>query len=234
MRTFGIAVACAVAVAAPAGNGTSASATKLTATLGSGSVGGVFLASLNERTLTWRFRVVGLRAPLSARLITAPTGAAAGTLCTSCRSAASGRTKVSARAATALLAGRASIEVRRTTGTKARVRARIVLGAPTLEITAPQDGDTITLPAQISYRISNFKIGDAPLGHIEVSAAGIPSSVEIDVSAQSGTATLPDVKSAFLPGRRDLTFVLATADRVPLPNAEARVTVHDVTIEGRR
>ena len=45
---------------------------------------------------------------------------------------------------------------------------------------------------------------------------------------------LPDVKSAFLPGVRDLTFALAAGDGVLLPNPEARRTVRDLTIVGRR
>jgi hypothetical protein len=44
--------------------------------------------------------------------------------------------------------------------------------------------------------------------------------------------TLPDDK--MLTGKRDLTFVLVRPDGTRLANREARVTVYDVLLAGRR
>jgi hypothetical protein len=55
--------------------------------------------------------------------------------------------------------------------------------------------------------------------------------IDLPVMEPAGSITLPDDKSAFLPGRRDLTFRLVTHDGKALTPA---VTIRDVTIEGRR
>jgi hypothetical protein len=211
-----------------------AAATKLSATLAAApGVSGIFLATLTQRTLVWQLRVSGLRGPVALRLRASRSGSPIASLCASCKAVSRGKDALSAAAVATLRAGHAYLEVRPAGSAVAKVRARVVLGVPTLRVTEPKDGDTITLPAQIAYSISAFAVGGAPLGHIEASASG-GKPIEIAVSTRSGTATLPDVKSAFLPGLRDLTFVLATADGVPLPNPEAAVSVHGVAIAGRR
>lgn len=107
---------------------------------------------------------------------------------------------------------------------------------PTLRILSPKDGQTITLPAEIHYQITGFAGEDTPSVHIHA-FVGDPSrsyQIEIPIENLSGIAILPDEKAAFLPGRRDLTFQLAYPDHTLVPNPEARVTIYNLTIEGRR
>jgi hypothetical protein len=201
--------------------------TRLSAALAARTASGVFLATLTGTTLTWRLRVDGLRGPLTMKVRASRNGVQLASICPACRPASRGRVALSAAAASALRGGRTYLDL----GPK--LGARLALGAPTLRITAPKPGDTITLPAQIAYSTSGFAVDGKPVGHIEVSIPG-GKPVAIAITARSGTAVLPDVKSAFLPGLRNLTFVLATDDGVPLPNVEARMSVEGVTIQGGR
>jgi hypothetical protein len=224
--SVGVAVVVAGVLAA---DGPSATAAKFTATIAAKpGVSGIFLGTLEQRTLTWRVHVHGIagRVALQVR-----SGARAAVLCAKCAADARGSATVSSALVTALRGGAAYLDVRPAGSKTAAAKPRIAAGTPTLTITAPKDGDSITLPAEISYRVSSFQVGAPPLGHIEVTAPGVPA-IEIELRAASGTATLPAAK--FLSGRRDVTFALATADRVALPNAEARVTVRDLTMAGKR
>ncbi len=197
-------------------------------------VSGIFLASLGGKTLAWQLILHGISGTVSARIEPRRQGPALATLCSPCKLSSRGRTQLGAPGAQAVASGDAYVAVRAGGVPALRVRARIVIGVPSLEIVSPKSGDTIALPAQVTYRVTNFGVGSAPLGHLEVWVAGVPTSVEVALTAASGTATIPDVKSAFLPGHRELNFSLATADRSLVPNAEARVTVSGVTIAGRK
>ena len=205
-----------------------AAVTKLSAALAARPrISGIFLATLTQRTLAWQLRVGGLKGPVGVRIRSSRNGPQLASLCTACKVSSRGKVVLPAAAAAVLRAGRTYLAV------GSNVTARVVPGVPTLRMTSPKDGDTITLPAPITYSVSAFAVGRAPLGHIEASASG-GKPIEITVTAPSGTATLPDVKSAFLPGLRDLTFALTTADGVRLPNPQATTTLRGVTIVGRR
>jgi hypothetical protein len=103
-----------------------------------------------------------------------------------------------------------------------------VATAGRLEIAAPGPGQTITLPAQIQYRITGVTI--PPGSELRLTVRDL-QPIDLPVKEPAGSITLPDDKSAFLPGKRDLTFQLVTRDGKALTPA---VTVRDVTIEGRR
>jgi len=104
---------------------------------------------------------------------------------------------------------------------------------PTLEILSPKDGETITPPTAVRFAVTGFTLATGR-GHIEVFMAAIAESprVALETSDEPGLAYLPDDKG--FTGRRDLVFVLAEADGTLLENPEARVTIHGLTIEGRR
>lgn len=99
---------------------------------------------------------------------------------------------------------------------------------PILEILDPRAGQTIRLPAEIRYRVVGI---DLPSGaRLRIIVENLPT-FDIPVSAESGTVVLADDKAAFLPGFRDVTFELITAEGTRLAPP---VTVDDLTIEGRR
>lgn len=105
---------------------------------------------------------------------------------------------------------------------------------PTLRILAPQDGAEIALPAQVRYEIVGFA-GGLPTGVHLHAVIGNPADgyrVELELAGLVGVATLPDDKS--LPGRRDLTFVLAQPDHTPFANPQASVIIRGLVITGRR
>lgn len=105
---------------------------------------------------------------------------------------------------------------------------------PALQILAPRDGETVTLPTEVRYALTD------PDGALQSGAqlhaiVGDPATgfvLELIPTGTAGVALLPDDKR--LPGRRDLTFVLARPDRTPYPNPLARATVRDLIIAGRR
>ena len=105
---------------------------------------------------------------------------------------------------------------------------------PTLIILKPKDRETITLPAEIHYMVTGFQVGEQTGGHMNAFVGDPESSfqIEIPLETQSGIAILPDDKR--LPGKKDLTFQLAQADNQLLPNPEAKVTIKELAIEGRR
>jgi hypothetical protein len=99
---------------------------------------------------------------------------------------------------------------------------------PILEILDPQPGETIKLPAEISYQVAGIEL---PQGaRVRIIVENLPT-FDIPILAESGTFVLPDDKAAFLPGFRDITFELISADGTRLAPP---VTVEDLTIEGRR
>lgn len=196
-------------------------------------VNGFFLATLEGRALSWRLNIRGIDGKTTARLRQGRSGPVIATLCASCGTVERGTLRLSAGAAATLDSGRAYLAIRAAGGGSPEVRTPIALGVPTLEILSLHDGGTIVLPAEISYKILKFGVGAPPLGHIELTATDVGPKW-LSVTEQEGVMTVPDVKEWFLVGRRDLTFALATADRIRLPNPEARVTIRGVRIEGRK
>ncbi len=194
---------------------------------------GVFVATLRGRTLSWAlaYRRSGARATAHLHL-SRPGGPVAATLCSPCKTTARGRVVLGSSAARAVQGGRAYVDVHVRPGTA--IRGRIVSETiPTLEIVSPKSGATLNLPAQITYQVTGVDIADRH-PQLEVSAADTDArSVDLALD-EDGTVTLPDVKDAALPGQRDLVFQLATSDGVPLPNAEAKVVVRQLTIRGHR
>jgi hypothetical protein len=196
---------------------------------------GVFVGTLRGRTLTWSlaYRRSGSRAASAHLHLSRVGGPVAATLCSPCKATSRGRIVLGASAAKALHGGRAYIDVHVRSGA-APIHGRIVTEAiPTLEILSPKAGATLTLPAQISYRVTGLDL-EAREAHLEISAANTDARIVDLVLDDDGTVTLPDVKDAALTGQRSLVFQLATVDRVPLPNPEAKVVVPRLTIHGRR
>jgi hypothetical protein len=245
LTILGSVAVAAVAVLAGAGPAATqgASSVELRAWLGAqGSVqrpgvgSGVFVANLQARRLTWSLAHRGVGTSVVAKLRVG-TGAAtriAATLCAPCRTASHGRRVLSAATANALTTGRAYVDVQ-ARGTAREIHGRVVAAsAPTLHISSPEAGSTIDLPGEISYSVDGVTIESAPL-HLEVYVAGADArAIDLVLDAPSGSVQLPDTKDAFLVGHHDVTFQLATAQLVPLPNPEAKVTVRDLTINGRR
>lgn len=101
-------------------------------------------------------------------------------------------------------------------------------GRPTLEIIDPQAGATIKLPAEIRYQIAGADLHEG--ARVRIIVENLPT-FDIPITEANGTFVLPDDKAAFLPGFRDVTFELISADGTRLAPP---VTVDDLTIEGRR
>jgi hypothetical protein len=197
---------------------------------------GVFVATLRARTLKWSLahRRVGTRVDAELRIGSASGSRIATKLCAPCGTAAHGQRVLSAATARALAAGRAYVDVRAREGSRA-IHGRVVAAeAPAIHIRSPEAGATVSLPAEISYSVEGLSPEAAAL-HLEVYVAGVEArAVDLVLEALAGSVVLPDSKDAFLVGHHDVTFQLATAQLVPLPNPEAKVTVRDLTIHGRR
>jgi hypothetical protein len=99
---------------------------------------------------------------------------------------------------------------------------------PILEILDPQAGETIKLPAEIRYQVAGIDLPDG--ARVRIIVENLPT-FDVPITAASGTFVLPDDKAAFLPGFRDITFELISAEGTRLAPP---VTVDDLTIEGRR
>jgi hypothetical protein len=201
---------------------------------------GIFVATLLGRSLLWSLAYRGLsqNRPLSAWLHPRNSARPA-RLCGSCATLARGSVRVSLTLARALTHRRALVELRAAgASTPALAGTITVQQVPVLKIASPKPGQTITLPAAISYSISGVVVRPGSRPQIEVFIAGPAGGegrhVKLALLSTSGTVTLPDIKEAFLVGHHDLTFRLLNADSVPFPNPEATVVVRDLTIEGRR
>jgi hypothetical protein len=200
---------------------------------------GIFVATLRGRSLRWSLtykRSNGRVLVARLRLVRA-NGAApsAASLCSPCAAIARGRMLVSRPVAQGLTRRRVLVELQVRGSSSVTLRGRIAVSeVPVLKIDSPRPGETITLPAQISYRVSGFPVGSEGV-HLEVYVADRDGRhVELALPEPSGRVTLPDVKDAYLVGKHDLTFRLVTAKGIPLPNPEATVLVRDLTIFGRR
>jgi hypothetical protein len=224
------AVAAAVVAATALGASASQSSQGLKASLSAGK--GFFVGKLQGRTLTWSlaYRRVGTGS-VAARLHVG-ANASAMTLCSPCRNPARGQRVLSASAAQSLRSAKGYVDLR---GASGSLRGQLVAGSvPTLGILSPKAGATFVLPGEVAYSVAGLTVAGGSL-HLQVSVAGgVSGRVDVPLPDDSGAVTLPDVKSAFLVGTNDLAFQLATADGVALPNAEAKVIVRDVKVEGRR
>jgi hypothetical protein len=105
-------------------------------------------------------------------------------------------------------------------------------GGPTLTIISPKAGETITPPTAVRFAVAGSTQSNRDRIVVFMRDVADSPRVMLEPSNEAGLAYLPDNK--LYTGRRDLTFVLATADGTMLENAEARVTVVGVIIEGRR
>ena len=199
----------------------------LRATLPAGK--GLFVATLRGRTLVWSLAYARQGGAASARV--AVEGGRAMRLCARCAGSARGRLALSSSVADALRSGDGTLLVQRSGTT---LRGRVVAGAvPTLEILSPKSGATLSLPAEIGYRVDGFAVTAGV--RLAVSALGTDGPpVELVLPDASGTVMLPDVKAAFLAGSRDLVFRLVSPSGLRLPNAEAAVVVRSVRVQGGR
>lgn len=106
---------------------------------------------------------------------------------------------------------------------------------PTLRILSPHDGDQVTAPFEVRYQIAGFAVGPDPAGHLRAYIGADPPNtafVELYPQSQSGSVSMGG--SQLLPGRRDVTFWLVAADGRPVDGPAARVTIHDLVIEGMK
>jgi hypothetical protein len=104
---------------------------------------------------------------------------------------------------------------------------------PTVKILAPQDGETITLPAPVRFGVTGIRVAPGE-GQIKAFMPGIEDSpvVTLEPGNEVGVATFPYNK--MFSGKRDITFALAGADGRLLDNAEARYTIKGLMIRGGR
>jgi hypothetical protein len=223
------------------GESKGAAAVGLRASLsGRGPAHGVFVASLRGSGLRWSlaYKRSSATRPLSAWL-RPRSSARPAKLCSRCATLVRGRIRISAALARALTHRKAAVELRPpgagSSSPPALTGTITVQQVPVLQINSPKPGQTITLPTEISYTISEVVVRQESGEQLEVFVAGGDGShVKLPLSAASGTVTLPDVKDAYMVGHHDLTIRLLNADGIPLPNPEATVVVRDLTIQGRR
>ena len=102
-------------------------------------------------------------------------------------------------------------------GTRILSGAVAVAQVPVLQISSPKPGETLTLPTEISYAISESGGGEVhsvePGLQLEVFVTGADGShVVLQLLAASGTVALPDAKDAYLVGRHSLTFRLVNSE----------------------
>ena len=220
-------VAAVGATASLGATGTRDTAAGLRATLPHGK--GLFVATLRGRTLVWSLAYARHDGAASAR-IALGNGRTIG-LCARCPGVSRGRIALSSAAADAVRSGDGTLLVARTGAT---LRGRVAAGeVPTLEILSPKAGATISLPAEVGYRVDGFAVTGGV--RLAVSALGTDApALELLLPDASGTVLLPDVKAAFLAGARDLSFRLIAPSGLRLPNAEAGVVVRDVRVRGGR
>jgi CHRD domain len=185
---------------------------------------GLFVGSLKGRTLTWRLTFDGLNGTPTGHLHLR-AGAIAARLCAPCTSGVSGRTALSATEAAAVRARTAYVDVHAIGGA---ARGQIALGTvPSLQLLGLGDGAVVHLPAQVRFAVTGFRVSPGAGGIVLLTPGK-----EYRLQLGTGLFTLPDDK--LLTGKRDLSFVLVRSDGTRLANSEARVTVYDVLLAGRR
>ena len=196
---------------------------------------GMFVATLRGQRLRWSLAYKKASSGKFSALIRARSGGTA-KLCGSCGSLVRGGLRLSPAVARALTRGKARVELRlRGASAPALVGPISVQEVPVLTITSPKAGQTVHLPTEVAYSTGSIEVKQDSGMQLEVYVANQDGThVRIPLSESSGTVTLPDVKSAYLVGHRDLTFRLLDAEGVPLPNPEATAVVRDLTIEGTK
>lgn len=199
---------------------------------------GLFVATLEGRTLSWRLTFNGLSSPASAAHLhvgrRGDTGPVALRLCSPCRSGLARKVTLKNKKAAALRQESAYLDLHTRKNPRGEIRGQIALGVvPVLQILAPKDGETITPPTEVRYAVAGFGLGGDE-GRIVAFVRGVadPIHVKLELTSQSGVANLPANK--LLTGKRDLVFALARADGTLLQNPEARQTVYGLTIFGGR
>jgi hypothetical protein len=200
-------------------------------------VRGIFVATLLGRTLHWSLAYGGLSPnPPPSAWLRARNSARQARLCGSCATLVRGRVRVSPTLAFALTHRRALVELGAAGGSTPALAGTITIQrVPVLAITSPKPGQTITLPAEISYSIHAVVVRQESGPQLEIFVAGGGGRhVNLALSQTRGTVTLRDVKEAFLVGHHNLAFRLLSVGGVPFPNPEATAVVRDLTIQGRR
>jgi hypothetical protein len=103
---------------------------------------------------------------------------------------------------------------------------------PTLTILSPRSGDRVSSPVPIRYVVSGLDVRP-DRGHLHLYLGDPGSSRLFELPLRSATGVVYLQGHPMLSGRREiLTFQLATADHRLVQNPEARVTLHNVIIEG--
>jgi hypothetical protein len=202
---------------------------------GAARAAGVLVATLNGRALTWRLTLHGLTGPATGVHLhlgrPGKAGPVALKLC-ACPWGGSGRATLTAATATALRSRGVYVDAHTAKNPRGEVRGQVALGAvPTLQLLDLRDGGTIRLPLAVRYSATGFRIGPGAGRIVALTNDAQRPTLDLNVETP-GVAYLPDDK--MLTGKRNLTFVLSEADGTQLTNREARVTVYDVTIAGRR
>ena len=199
------------------------------------TAGGMFVATLRGTSLRWSLAFKGAgTAKLTARI--RAKSALPAKLCGGCASVARGRLRITRVLARALTQGKARVELRLPSASAPSLLGPITVEqVPVLTISSPKAGQTVHLPTEVSYSTGSIEVRQDSGMQLEVYVANMDGThVRIPLSDSSGTVTLPDVKSAYLVGHRNLTFRLLDAEGVPLPNPEATVVVRDLTIQGTK
>lgn len=199
------------------------------------AAGGMFVATLRGTSLRWSLAYKGAgTTKLTARI--RAKSALLAKLCGRCASLARGRLRITRLLARALTQGKARVELRLPSASAPSLLGPITVEqVPFLTISSPKAGQTVHLPTEVSYSTGSIEVRQDSGMQLEVYVANMDGThVRIPISNSSGTVTLPDVKSAYLVGHRNVTFRLLDAEGVPLPNPEATVIVRDLTIQGTK
>jgi hypothetical protein len=106
-------------------------------------------------------------------------------------------------------------------------------GAVSLRVTTPQSGQTVALPAPITYAVTGIVIDQSTHFSLRVQMGDpVSYTLALPITQPDGTVELPLNKT--LPGHRTLTITLVNGDSIPVGGPQASVTLQDVTITGPR
>ncbi len=116
------------------------------------------------------------------------------------------------------------------TGSPAAAATSPGSSVPTLTILSPHSGERVIAPVPIRYSVQGFVPGKTSL-FVYLGEPGSSREFELPLATASGVVRLAD--HPMLSGRKTLTFKLALGHQ-PLQNAEARVVLRSMVIEGER
>jgi hypothetical protein len=105
--------------------------------------------------------------------------------------------------------------------------AQQTVGVPTLEITSPKDGDTITNPMKVTYQVTGFEVGAAPKGHFHAIWGTGPNDYAAFANATANSGTVTSDKNVPT-DVTEVTFQLSNANHSLLTNPEAKVVVKNL------